>query len=116
MKRTKARKPAPLSLWAARWSGVAIIGSVRSREISTFTVAATKAEAIKTMADGLLGLPGIEGSNVGPDKSWRVPATDTGAKKGYAIHLLLNGYLFIPPQSRMTADDVSELVGRLVSR
>lgn len=107
----KAGKPA---IWCALWN-VDMVGKPDAQELRSFTVAATKAEAVAAMAEGVLGLDDVEGVEHLPIQVWRVATASTDAMRGFAHYLLGKGFRFITPYSRMTADIIGDLVARLAA-
>lgn len=109
-----ARRKRP-SLWIAVWD-VGTVGGPETKEYKLFTVAATKAEAIAAMAEGILAFPEVEGAVLPPreiaNRSLEFLPGDK--RKFFAFLLLEEGARFIAPYNRMTADMIGDLVMRMM--
>jgi hypothetical protein len=107
------RRRKKLSLWAAEWGGIARCGRRRTKTITFFTLAVSREEAIETMRDGLMGYPGVEGSNVEPERVYQLTYASNGWPAG---DLLKRGEWFIAPYRHLTRGDIVELVRKVMIR
>ncbi len=98
----------------ASWGGIAFEGRRKPKTMFLFTVAATEEEAVKTFADGLMGLPGCEGGDLQPidiqPEAMNFPGTSADTAKA-AVSL---GYQFIVPYKRLKRKHIGQLVSLLM--